>query len=174
MSGKQARETIGWERGAELREEAARFFAANIKGAAAYISHGEVQGGLSLDGKTWAKDLEARFVEDMLDDDPDEGILVVRDAEERMIAASIVHWVATKRLSFAVIEDIAVPARRRSSGLGARMMAFIEAEAARRGCRWLFLESGRRNTRAHAFFERHGFEEFSHVFLKPVARKKKR
>lgn len=163
--------TISWETGPAVREEAARFLSAHIKSDAAYISHGEVQGGLSLDAKTWAKDLEARFVEDLSEDEPDVGIAVMRDAKGRMISAAIVEWVKTRRVTFGVIEDLAVPVKQRSAGLGGEMMAFIEVEAARRKCRWLFLESGRRNLRAHAFFTRHGFEEFSHVFIKPVGPK---
>ena len=52
-----------------------------------------------------------------------------------------------------------------------RMLLWIEDEAAKRQCRWLFLESGKNNLRAHSFFERHGFREMSHVFIKPVGGK---
>ncbi|HOY76586.1 MAG TPA: GNAT family N-acetyltransferase [Hyphomonadaceae bacterium] len=162
---------IAWETNAGVREAAAKFFVANIKADPAYISHGEVQCGLSVDGVTWADDLETRFVADLADIDADQHLAVMRDDQGAMIAVALVQWVDTPRVKFGVIEDLAVPAQKRSSGLGQKMMLWIEDEAAKRQCRWLFLESGKNNLRAHSFFERHGFREMSHVFIKPVGGK---
>ena len=83
-------------------------------------------------------------------------------------AASIIWWVKGPRVSFAVIEDMAVKTSARSQGLGGALVAAIETEAKARGMRWLFLESGLHNERAHDFFEREGFEVFSKVFIKSV------
>jgi ribosomal protein S18 acetylase RimI-like enzyme len=57
----------------------------------------------------------------------------------------------------------------RSSGLGAVLMTAIEAEARARRMKWIFLESGMNNRRAHHFFERNGFSQISCVFVKPLA-----
>lgn len=160
--------TIDWENTPEQRDAAAAFFAANISQDAAYISHGEVQGGLSLDGKTWAADIATRFLNDLREPDPTLNVAVMRNEAGEIVAAALVRWEQTPRVTFGVIEDLAVPSTRRSGGLGAQMMEWIEAEAIKRKCRWLFLESGKNNVRAHHFFERHGFEEFSHVFIKAV------
>lgn len=148
--------------------EAARFFAANISPDPSYISHGEIQGGLSPDGRSWAPDLEARFIEDLADKDDTQAVAVLRDEGGAILAAALVDWIETPRVRFGVLEDLAVPPALRSSGLGGRMVEFVEAEARKRGCRWLFLESGKHNHRAHAFFARHGFEEISHVFAKRI------
>jgi ribosomal protein S18 acetylase RimI-like enzyme len=62
------------------------------------------------------------------------------------------------------LEDLAVTPDLRSRGVGAELESFVRAEAVRRGCSWVFLESGKDNTRAHKFFERAGYHEVSHVF----------
>lgn len=102
----------------------------------------------------------------MEDIGPERSVLVARDADGAMVAASIVLWVETPRIRYAVIEDLSVDPAARSHGIGAAMVAAIEAEAKRRDMGWFFLESGKDNERAHAFFERHGFETVSHVFAK--------
>ena len=160
--------TIAWAHDEATRAEVARFFAANIQGDASYISHGEIQCGLSIDGRTWAGDLEARFLEDLSAGDTGPQLAVMRNGDGALVAAALVEWVDTPRVRFGVIEDLAVPAELRSSGLGNKMMKWIETEASVRNCRWLFLESGRNNLRAHRFFERHGFREMSHVFVKEL------
>jgi N-acetylglutamate synthase-like GNAT family acetyltransferase len=165
MIGEEARH-IYWTSALDERLEAARFFAAHIRRDASYISHGEIQTGLSVDGKSWASDLERRFIEDLSTMEDGQKLAVMRDASGAMIAAALVQWEETPRVKFGVLEDLAVPPALRSAGLGARMVAWIDAEARLRQCRWMFLESGKHNTRAHAFFEQCGFAEMSHVFVK--------
>jgi ribosomal protein S18 acetylase RimI-like enzyme len=158
---------IAWAASAEERAAAARFFARVIPADPAYISHGEIQAGLSPDGKTWAPDLERRFLEEIGGADPARGIAIMRDAAGAVVAAASVTWsLDGTGARFATLQDLAVEPALRSAGLGAAMLAFVEDEARRRGAQWLFLESGRNNRRAHAFFERHGFGEVSHVFAK--------
>ncbi|CAN5794672.1 hypothetical protein BH11PSE6_BH11PSE6_21190 [soil metagenome] len=52
--------------------------------------------------------------------------------------------------------------------LSLEVASAIEAEAARREMRWIFLESGVANLGAHGFFERHGFSLTSHTFAKQL------
>jgi N-acetylglutamate synthase-like GNAT family acetyltransferase len=77
-----------------------------------------------------------------------------------------VHWALDEEARFATLEDIAVSPDARSTGIGARMFDMIEQEATRRHAKWLFLESGLQNHRAHAFFEHHGFRTVSKVMAK--------
>lgn len=158
-----------WTDAAADRAQAAAFFARVISLDTRYISHGEIQCGLSPDGTRWADDLDARFAEDLADPDPGAGLLLMRSAGGAIVAAAIVEWVETPRVRFAVLADLAVDPALRSGGTGARMVAAIEAEARRRAMGWIFLESGKDNARAHAFFERHAFREISHVFGKRLA-----
>lgn len=158
---------IKWATTKQEWADAARFFARVIGPDPAYISHGEIQGALSLDGMTWAPDLERRFLEELGDFDDGRGIAIMRDADGAIVSAANVSWsFEVAEAPFATLQDMAVEPALRSSGVGATLLAFVEAEARRRGAKWVFLESGKHNHRAHAFFERHGFGEVSHVFMK--------
>src|SRR3546814_20054598 len=64
-----------WDRSPATAEAVARFFARTIGGDARYISHGEIQGGLSDDGVTWCRALEGRFVDDMRDLGDETGLM---------------------------------------------------------------------------------------------------
>jgi GNAT superfamily N-acetyltransferase len=158
---------FAWAQSQEEWAQAAEFFARIISADPAYISHGEIQTGLSLDGKTWAPDLARRFLDELGAFDDSRSLALARDSQGRITAAANVSWSReTPEVPFATLQDMAVEPALRGAGIGAAMMAFIEAEARRRGMKWLFLESGKDNAAAHAFFERCGLNEVSHVFAK--------
>lgn len=159
--------TIRWEEGREAWADASRFFARTISADPAYISHGEIQAGLSLDGKSWIADLEARFLAEAASDEEPRSLAVVRDGAGRILGAAAVSWSFEQADSaFATLQDMSIDPEFRSHGIGVELAAFVEQEAWRRGAHWLFLESGKNNVRAHHFFERCGFAEISHVFAK--------
>lgn len=147
-------------------QEVAAFAAAVIGADTRYISHGEIQTGLSEDLTHWAPDLAARFAEDFAAIDEERDVLVARGPDQRIVGVAVIAWEETSRRRFAVLEDMATHPDHRSTGIGARLLAAVEARAAERGVSWLFLESGVRNERAHGFFERAGFTMTSHVFAK--------
>lgn len=161
--------TLGWTAAPKDLEEIARFFARVIAQDPAYISHGEIQTGLSLDGARWRPDLEQRFIEDMKGIDVTRSVAFAREGAGALIGAAVVHWsLDDPEAPFATLEDLAVEPARRSHGVGEMLVKLIEAEAIARGAKWVFLESGRHNHRAHAFFERAGFAPVSHVFAKKL------
>ncbi|MCM8730363.1 GNAT family N-acetyltransferase [Hephaestia sp. GCM10023244] len=123
---------------------------------------------MSDDGADWHHDLDARFVEDLRALDDDSSLLVARAPDGGLVGAAIVEWTVGRRVRFATLADLTIEPAQRSSGLGAQMVAEIEREARHRGMQWIFLESGKDNRRAHAFFERHAFHEISHVFGKAL------
>ena len=158
---------FAWAQSREEWSQAAEFFARVISADPAYISHGEIQTGLSLDGKTWAPGLAQRFLDELGAFDDSRSVALGRDGQGRVMAAANVSWShETPEVPFATLQDMAVEPALRNSGIGVALMAFLEAEARRRGMKWLFLESGKNNVRAHAFFERCGLHEVSHVFAK--------
>ena len=55
------------------------------------------------------------------------------------------------------VDDLVTDADARSTGVGAAMLAWLEAEARTRGCGSVELESGSQRTRAHRFYFREGF-----------------
>jgi ribosomal protein S18 acetylase RimI-like enzyme len=145
---------------------AAAAFASHVIGQGVdYISHGEIQTGLSPDGRSWADNLPALYLADF-SDLKDRDLLVARTPDGAIAAVAILAWEETPRMRFAVIEDLAVDPALRSAGVGAQMIAALSARVQERGVEWVFLESGLRNERAHAFFRRHGFAEVSHVFAR--------
>lgn len=152
--------------------EVAQFFARVIAADPSYISYGEMQTGLSPDGKTWAPDLEQRFLAELGSFDGTRGLAIMRDASGNIVAAANVTWsFETAGAPFGTLQDMAVEPALRSAGLGGRLLRFVEDEAARRGAKWMFLESGKNNGQAHAFFEREGFAEVSRVYARPCAPK---
>lgn len=153
-----------WARADELPAIAA-FFSRIVALDDSYVSHGEIQTGLSLDGETWALDLDRRMAEDLADLGDERSVAVAHDGDT-LVGAAIILWEVTPRVSFMVIEDLAVEPARRSDGVGAGIMQFAECEGVARGMGWAFLESGLGNEGAHRFFEKHGFHAMSKVFSK--------
>lgn len=155
-----------WARSDEL-PAIATFFARIIALDASYVSHGEVQTGLSLDGTTWVDDLDRRMAEDFAAMGNERSVAVAM-GRDGLAGAVIILWEVTDRVSFMVIEDLAVDPAARSHGVGAGLVAFAEAAGVKRGMAWAFLESGLHNEGAHRFFDRQGFHAMSKVFSKKL------
>jgi ribosomal protein S18 acetylase RimI-like enzyme len=162
--------TMNWDKSEKTALEAAAFANSVFGKHPPYISHGEIQTGLSDDGVHWVPDLELRFREDFLDFGEDRELLVARLPSGQIVGIAIVAWEETSRRKFAVLEDMAVDPALRSDGIGELLLDAIDQAVKSRGIDWLFLESGRDNVRAHGFFARHGFAEMSHVFGKKLAK----
>ncbi|WP_066795424.1 GNAT family N-acetyltransferase [Sphingomonas soli] len=157
--------SLQWEKTAVAAREAADFAGRVIGFDTRYISHGEIQTGLSPDGDQWAPDLAQLYRDDFAELGDERDLLTCRDGGT-IVGIAVVAWEESARRRFAVLEDMAVEPSRRSHGIGERLIGEIEARVAERGIEWLFLESGLENHRAHGFFERHGFKTVSHVFAK--------
>lgn len=134
-----------------------------------YISHGEIQTGLSDDATHWSPDLAELFADDFAELDDTRLVLAAYDQGGVPLGLAIIAWEETARRRFAVLEDMVIEPSVRSRGMGASLLAAVEQRVAARGIDWLFLESGLRNERAHGFFERNGFDMVSHVFAKRLA-----
>ena len=135
-----------------------------------YISHGEIQTGLSEDATHWSADLAGLFAEDFAALDGSRTVLAAYDAGDVPLGLAIIAWEETSRRKFAVLEDMIVEPATRSLGIGGELLSAVEQLAVDQGVSWLFLESGLRNKRAHGFFERSGFDMLSHVFGKQLHR----
>jgi GNAT superfamily N-acetyltransferase len=64
------------------------------------------------------------------------------------------------------VDDLVTDERRRSSGVGRALIAYLEGEARKRGCPGLDLESGTHRMHAHKFYFREGFVITSFSFRK--------
>lgn len=148
--------------------DAAEFAGRVIGDEPNYISHGEIQAGLSDDGQQWVDNLAERYAQDFADGEGRDH-LVVRDGAGDVVGLLIIAYEASKRRAFAVIEDMAVAPQMRSHGVGVHMLRKAEERIRTRGIEWVFLESGLRNEGAHRFFEEQGFGQISQVFGKTLA-----
>ncbi|HRP11498.1 MAG TPA: GNAT family N-acetyltransferase [Terricaulis sp.] len=133
-----------------------------------YISHGEIQQSLSLDGKQWAPNAVELIARECaaIADDPGVSLAAAYDGAGALQGAAIAVWELEAPNPHVVIADLVVDPNARSGGVGRALVAFVEAEARARGIGWAFLESGLGNERAHHFFEREGFAVVSKVFAK--------
>ncbi len=66
------------------------------------------------------------------------------------------------------LEDLVVTSRRRSTGIGARLLGEAAAWARERGCTHLELDSGNARKAAHRFYIDQGMEQQSLVFHLPI------
>ena len=64
------------------------------------------------------------------------------------------------------VDDLVTDDKRRSTGVGKALVDWLQAEARRRGCPGLDLESGTHRTAAHRFYFREGFVIPSFSFRK--------
>lgn len=156
---------FGWIESPAARRDIGSWIGRSISLDTAYISHGEIQTGLSSDGRTWIADLSARIAQD-LESDVERSVLEARGSDGERVGAAIVLFQPGPPAAYAVIEDIVVEPGARRRGVAAAMVAHIEAEARRRRLSWIMLESGLENESAHALFERLHFAPISKVFAK--------
>lgn len=66
------------------------------------------------------------------------------------------------------VDDLVTDETRRSTGVGAALLAHCEAIARRRGCVSFELDSGVQRARAHKFYFREGMTVTSFAFRKPL------
>jgi len=164
MSQPQAELRYRWNEPAD-RADAAAFAAEVVALSPEYISHGEIQTGLSEDGENWSQDLPQLYASDFAEPG-DRDMVVGRDSTGAVRAFLIIAWEESERRKFAVIEDMAVDPALRGKGVGGELLAMAQQRIKGRGVEWVFLESGLGNEDAHRFFERAGFHMTSHVFAR--------
>lgn len=158
---------IAWAQSLQEKASASAFLSALIPQDGAYISHSEIQWDLSEDGQNWAERAQADLMGYFVQFQEEGGQMAqALDTDGTLLAAAAVQWNTQTPTWFAIVQDLIVAPTARSLGLGASLIRFIEAEAKARRMAWVFLESGVRNHRAHAFFARAGYGPVSHSFAK--------
>jgi len=144
----------------------------------AYISHGEVLDGRAEGPSVWSADLRAVLVEEFsacsFTGEPlsESGVwIAVAEDDTGLLAFAVVEFSARVRSPSARLHDLVVHRSRRNSGVGNKLLDWIEASVSKGGGRWMVLESGLSNHAAHTFFERRGYEPTSCVMMKRLTPK---
>lgn len=94
--------------------------------------------------------------------------LIVGEDEGRIVATcqlTIIPGLSRRGARRALVEAVRVLADLRSSGIGAALMAEVEAQARAAGAVMIQLTTDRARLRAHAFYEKLGYEQ-SHLGYK--------
>ncbi len=147
------------------QETLVRLFCDNLRAQPDYISHGELQMGLSADGRTLAADAAAkwrRYLERHLADADSRVMVAERDGA---IAGMVIFGTETDHDSpYGVIYDLLVVSEARGEGIGSTLMEHALETLHAQGIADVYLESGVRNAGAHHFFERLGFGHVSNIY----------
>jgi GNAT superfamily N-acetyltransferase len=167
---------IRWAQDAKEIVKLGAFFAENAVRLPEYISHGEIQYGLSRDGARWdarATDLIEAHFKRLSQNSSRVKVAGAWTGDEKPVGVAILEVVDRDKLKYVVLADILVEERWRGKGIGERMVRFIEAQMRSQGVDWLFLESGTKNEGAHKFFAHLQYRETSKIFAKRLSRRLK-
>jgi N-acetylglutamate synthase-like GNAT family acetyltransferase len=150
----------------------ALFFARNVD--TSYISHSEMQYGRAVSANRWSSafpDLLRKEFAGLAKSsgrEKDVFRLVQAELNGAIAGVAVVEFNNESIRPFAVLEDMVVDNKLRGAGIGARMLAWIEAEAVKRKIPEIYLESGIKNAKAHEFFDKHEFVVVSKVMMKDL------
>ncbi|MCA1248032.1 GNAT family N-acetyltransferase [Massilia sp. MS-15] len=102
---------------------------------------------------------------------PASGEAFVAEDEGRVLGLAVVHTIKPLHVParWALLSALVVDAGGRSAGVGARLLAAAERYAVTQGCAQIELSSNSARTRAHGFYERHGYQEKRRRFVKQLA-----
>lgn len=156
---------------AERLQEA---FLGHINAHTEYISHGEIQMGVGVavhteDGKFAgqpspnAAEMWHKYITEHLASD-DAAVFVAENAERQLLGFSVIDIEEDGAEPFGMLCDLLVLSENRSQGIGTALMQRDFAWFREKGIKDIYLESGRENHSAHAFFEHHGFEHVSNIY----------
>lgn len=140
-------------------------FQEHIRDNLEYISHGEMQMGIALDGDNLSADAGDKwsgYISALIEQR--QGVVLVAERRDVIIGFVIMQITDDGDDPFGVLNDILVHELDRGEGIGKSLLE--------RGIDWLrargigncYLESGRRNHFAHEFFARQGFRHISSTF----------
>lgn len=156
---------------AELLQQS---FINHINAHPEYISHGEIQMGVGVathtaDGSFAGKPspnasaMWHKYITEKLTSD-DAAVFVAEDENGKLLGFSVIDIEEDGADPFGMLCDLLVLPESRSQGIGAALMQHDFEWFYQKGIHDIYLESGRDNHSAHAFFERRGFEHVSNIY----------
>ena len=130
-----------------------------------YISHGEIQMGVATGVGMVAPKGDRKWKEYITEKITDSRGQVFIHEENQEIAGFVVLEISDDGdKPFGVICDIIVNPAIRGKGIGSRLLDAGIGWLSEQGITDFYLESGKDNHQAHAFFEHRGFSVISHIF----------
>ena len=149
-------------------------FLSHIDAHTEYISHGEIQMGVGIaihteDGKFAgrpspnAAEMWHKYITEHLASD-DAAVFVAENTERQLLGFSVIDIEEDGAEPFGMLCDLLVLPQSRTQGIGTALMQTDFAWFKEKGIKDIYLESGRENHSAHAFFEHHGFEHVSNIY----------
>jgi len=113
---------------------------------------------------------EARRLFRRFADYPDYRLFIAEDGDSVVGCYSLITFENLSHLGArsALIESVAVSPDHQRNGVGKAMMDHALAEARARGCYKAALSSNMKREKAHAFYDRLGFERHGYSFLMPL------
>ena len=149
-------------------------FLGHINAHPEYISHGEIQMGVGIavhtnDGEFAgqpspdAPEMWHKYITEKLNAD-DAAVFVAEDDNGMLLGFSVIDIEEDGADPFGMLCDLLVLPENRSRGIGAALMQRDFEWFRHKGIRDIYLESGRKNHDAHAFFERRGFKHVSNIY----------
>ena len=158
----------------EDASELSRMFFSHLEAHPDYISHGEMQMGVGtghyVDGKLYtsvAADGEEKWMRYILHhiiDDSFAEVWKVLDDDRRIRGFCVADIEEDGDLPFGMICDVMVDETFRGGGAGGKLLQTAIDWLKNRGIKDIYLESGKDNHSAHAFFERRGFHHISEIY----------
>ncbi|MDR2085361.1 MAG: GNAT family N-acetyltransferase [Bacteroidales bacterium] len=144
-----------------------KLFINNLEKHPEYISHGEMQMGVGLaNGKVasggenqWKKYIIRKI-------NSNDSEVFVSENNKEIIGFTVVEIDDDGGEPFGVICDLYVSPNHRTGGLGSLLFDSGMEWLKSRGITEFYLESGKDNHSAHAFFEKRGFNMVSQIFYK--------
>lgn len=149
-------------------------FIGHINAHPEYISHGEIQMGVGVASHTAdgsfagkpspnAPTMWHKYITEKLTSD-DAAVFVAEDENGQLLGFSVIDIEEDGADPFGMLCDLLVLPESRSRGIGAALMQRDFEWFHQKGIADIYLESGRENHSAHAFFEHRGFEHVSNIY----------
>ena len=161
---------------AELNDAGALsgIFFAHLAADPHYISHGEMQMGVGegsfKDGALHAavapdgREKWMKYITAHIEDDSFAEVWKAVGEDGRILGFCVADIEEDGDVPFGMVCDVLVVPEARGTGAGGKLLSTAIAWLRSRGIKDIYLESGKDNHSAHAFFRKRGFHHISEIF----------